>query len=645
MTEINWGLLQNDPIGEQSRAFNYASQISDLADHRQAAAAVANGDYSGATQAIARTGDLKATQALQQQGVQRGAGAAYAGGDYAGAAQQLAKSGDIEQAQQTQAFGQQAASKGQAYIAAALPVFQQVAQAHANDPDKGAQALSDAFDHIAPEAQAVTGVAPAQLAQFKQQLVSDPQGTIARLQAQVPVNVQNVGGDLVAVQGRNATPIYQTPKFQEQQMGSSLVPLNQAAVNSANGQANPSVIAPQSGQASAPPNGQPLGIRSNNPGNLQPGGQEAVYPTMMHGVLAASNLLDKYAANGKTSVSQILNTWAPPTDQNGKPINNTPAYINYVAGKLGVDPNAPLNLKDNNVKGALLDAVFHYENGQNPLTASMPGGVTQQAGGARIGQPIGGGFKGPDPSAIKNDVGIYIASNGQIKPQYPMGTSGLAYKDAFDKQLNQSMQEQGITANDFASGLASRKADTATLTKMSQLQSQIGTFEQTALKNADLALSLAPKGGAQGGVPLFNRWVQAGRQNIAGDKDVAAFNAALGTFADEYAKVVSGSTNGSGTTDAAKATAESRINGAMTYPQLQSVIGVMKQEMGNRTSAIDDNVSAVKQRLGGRSNLAPQPGSSPAPNDGIPTLSPIAASKLAPGSKFRTTDGRVLTRK
>src|SRR6185312_13614727 len=109
---------------------------------------------------------------------------------------------------------------------------------------------------------------------------------------------------------------------------------------------------PVGGQAVAAVNNaaEPRGIRNNNPLNIedgpfaqsQPGyagsdGRFAKFQTPDHGVAAASSLLDNYGGKGLNTVAGIIGRWAPASDG-----NNVSAYAADVAGKLGLDPNAPI---------------------------------------------------------------------------------------------------------------------------------------------------------------------------------------------------------------------------------------------------------------------------------------------------------------
>jgi hypothetical protein len=115
------------------------------------------------------------------------------------------------------------------------------------------------------------------------------------------------------------------------------------------------------------------GYRNNNPGNLRTlpaasawNGQigddngYAIYDTMADGVRAASKQLQKYAKGGNITIRQIISKWAPPSDN-----NPTDAYVDYVAKRLSVSPDAQLNIYSELPE--LCRAIFHYENGADGL--------------------------------------------------------------------------------------------------------------------------------------------------------------------------------------------------------------------------------------------------------------------------------------
>lgn len=196
---------------------------------------------------------------------------------------------------------------------------------------------------------------------------------------------------------------------------------------------------------------------------------------------------------------------------------------------------------------------------------------------------------------------------------------------------------------------AATKADRAALDRLAILRANVGNFEATATKEADLAMNLAPKGAAGSGVPVVNRWIQAGRRDVAGDPDVVAFNAAITSFKNEYARIMSapGATGGV-TSDAARDEAESMINNAFTMPQLQNVIATMKRGMTNRISSIDEEYASTIQRLqtpAGATSTTTKTPATGAPSSGAaaPELPKAIVDQLKPGQWTTLSDGTVWT--
>lgn len=123
----------------------------------------------------------------------------------------------------------------------------------------------------------------------------------------------------------------------------------------------------------------PRGIRNNNALNIedgpfarsQPGyagsdGRFARFATPEQGAAAANALLDSYQNNhGLNTVAGIVGRWAPSSDG-----NNVSAYASDVAGRLGIDPNAPIPPE---MRPALIAAMARHENGMAaPGTAGAP---------------------------------------------------------------------------------------------------------------------------------------------------------------------------------------------------------------------------------------------------------------------------------
>ena len=117
------------------------------------------------------------------------------------------------------------------------------------------------------------------------------------------------------------------------------------------------------------------GIRNNNPGNLEysksnpwsgqtgDDGRFAKFETPEHGIRALGRNLLSYQRQGIDTVSDIINRWAPPSDN-----KNTDAYIQAVCAQLGVTPDQPLDASNPDTLKALCAAIIHHENGSQPYS-------------------------------------------------------------------------------------------------------------------------------------------------------------------------------------------------------------------------------------------------------------------------------------
>lgn len=107
-------------------------------------------------------------------------------------------------------------------------------------------------------------------------------------------------------------------------------------------------------------NGAPLGIRTNNPLNIQPGGRQGVYGSTEEGLRAGiGNVLRNYQG---LTLAQYVRKYAP-----GNGAGNTPAseagYLAHLSRATGIAPNQVPNLNDPKVLAPLISAQVQHENG------------------------------------------------------------------------------------------------------------------------------------------------------------------------------------------------------------------------------------------------------------------------------------------
>lgn len=169
------------------------------------------------------------------------------------------------------------------------------------------------------------------------------------------------------------------------------------------------------------------GLRNNNPGNLRlPGGAHdkdgfSIFGSLEEGERQALAQINRYAARGIKSVEGIVSTYAPRADH-----NDTDAYINNVAKKLGVDRGATLSP---DMMAQLLAAMFRVESGPGaPGVAQISSVIGPQAGAQRFGNV------GPTPT------GVAVAGSAG-------GTTNITHIDKID------VHTQATDANGIATGI------------------------------------------------------------------------------------------------------------------------------------------------------------------------------------------------
>lgn len=200
---------------------------------------------------------------------------------------------------------------------------------------------------------------------------------------------------------------------------------------------------------------------------------------------------------------------------------------------------------------------------------------------------------------------------------------GQAQRNAITTRAAAITDEMGGTPEGDMAKAALFHANQQTLGRITAAAHQINVSENTALRNGDYALSLATTGTGPAGVPVIDAWIQAGRK-ATGDPIVSKFNAAIQTFASEYARVMTTGPTGNGVlSDHSQKLYNDLFNKSMTPQQLKGTLDAMKTDMANRTASysseqgdlvksLGGDPTVLKGILGGHSGATPTP-ATPAP--------------------------------
>lgn len=321
-----------------------------------------------------------------------------------------------------------------------------------------------------------------------------------------------------------------------------------------------------------------------------------------------------------------------------------PQYANnpVVAQRLQAEIDKLTNIKpmvehNFSVGGDQVQPHISFDEGRSwqPVPGSKP-----SAKFAKQVDGVTGPDNGAQPTAdtLEMDAWRYL-TDGTLPTNMGRGAQGSGQATAIRNRASALAKDMGMTPDEIRMAQLTNKGQVAAIGQLAKAKAQILQFEKTASMNADLALQASEKVDRTG-VPLFNRWLQAGRTAIAGDTEAAAFNAANETFVSEYAKVMSGGYGASATTEGAQSRAHTLLNTANTKEQYQRVVQQLKAEMGNRVKALNGQMDEEKQNL--RRGVHPTPGS---PNSGPTSPNSGAAPAGGPraGEKSTSKSGKPMT--
>lgn len=92
--------------------------------------------------------------------------------------------------------------------------------------------------------------------------------------------------------------------------------------------------------------------------DVGPSGPYLIFGRVESSVRAIGKQLMHYQSRGMNTIEQIINTWAPPEDN-----NPTPAYVRAIEGRLGIVPNAQISTRDPKTLFELIQGIIVEENG------------------------------------------------------------------------------------------------------------------------------------------------------------------------------------------------------------------------------------------------------------------------------------------
>lgn len=224
----------------------------------------------------------------------------------------------------------------------------------------------------------------------------------------------------------------------------------------------------------------------------------------------------------------------------------------------------------------------------------------------------GGGLLSPE--SVINAATRYNM-DGTLPPNLGRGTQGPRQTAQILNEAARQAAARGDTPEAQRIAQLANKSSAAALTKLSTQEAAVGAFEKNFTKNADIAEELSAKVDRTG-VPLLNKWINAGKRSVQGDPELSAFDASVKATVNEYAKIVGGGSGGAATAQGEISKIEGLLSAAQTKEQVSSVLSLMRRETANRMQSFQEQKAELKSGM-------VVPGSvKPAPHAPVPPAAP-----------------------
>lgn len=250
----------------------------------------------------------------------------------------------------------------------------------------------------------------------------------------------------------------------------------------------------------------------------------------------------------------------------------------------------------------------------DPATGQMSDLQTgQPVTNARPIEPQTAGGNGPTPGApgaLDPDGLAYAATVYRLTGQMP--SLGMGKNPDRARIINLAASQAKVLKQTPAMAVQRQfllKGDAQSLNRITLLASTAEAAESKAAGQIDIIRELSGKV-KRTQYPILNRAILSGQTSIAGDPDATALMNAISTFAQEYGKIIEGSTGSvAGSSDASRSAAGRLVNAAMNPQQLARVLDLMQREMDLTIQGYGVTKAEIARRMG----ESPAPSAAPAP--------------------------------
>ena len=267
----------------------------------------------------------------------------------------------------------------------------------------------------------------------------------------------------------------------------------------------------------------------------------------------------------------------------------------------GVDIQERFKQGEETARSAASNATSVANNTASNRTHLQTTGMTQAGENARAAAGRNNTLMiaglNPDGS-MKEDGGLLNAASvanaaarynmdGTLPPNLGRGSQGPRQTAMILNEAAGQAASRGDTPEAQRVAQLANKASAVALNKLSGQEAVVGAAEKNFTANADMVSGLAKKVDNTG-VPILNKWINAGKRSVAGNPDISALDTNIKATVNEYAKIVGGGTGGGATAQGEVTKIEGLLSAAQSPQQIEAVLNVMRQETANRMKSFKD---------------------------------------------------------
>lgn len=204
------------------------------------------------------------------------------------------------------------------------------------------------------------------------------------------------------------------------------------------------------------------------------------------------------------------------------------------------------------------------------------------------------------PPLAKETVDFYakqsLSGDNSWQVGLARGKVGQKLIAAVKDRIPKLAAEQGMTPQDASANKAIRESSLSALRDRTKYVAAGTQFVNNFNKQSDLVEKYL-KPGIGGSTPVFNRWIQAGRKQVAGDADVSALDTAIRGLAREHQRIVTGVTSNAQLHASAQETADQLLNISQSEAQIRANLKEMREEATNALDSGKEEVGLLQTQI------------------------------------------------